>query len=275
MGTNMTSEPFITLANIPNALAKFTWNAKMHIFNKYALEVMKAGRRCYLEPNNPMPWPWELNELAAIFVSGEDGKLEELPDPLFRIMINALRSAAPKRAFKGIDDVKRYLSYNVAMQQFPYQQDALIVFLRYKFLFSVVDETHGLDMPRKFRTTFNVDYEDVAALSALTFLAAAQNIFWDKYIWDFKRKHSCRISATFESVVELFAIDRHDYAKRQAALIGFSSDGLSNAQNLLEQYPFVKTRDDYFLPLPYLVNLATTRHLFDRMMEKILGCVLW
>lgn len=265
------NEPFITLANIPRALSNFTWGAKVALCNKYALSTMEHGRRFQVENLKKATAPWELNQLAAFFVISKDGEIEEIPDPLFRMMINSIRDGVPQCIFKGLDHIKRYMSYNLALQQFPYQQEALIIFFRYRYLFSVIDKSHGLDMPQKFKTTFSLEYQDMLAMSALSFLATSQNKFLIDLVRNINQNCDCHLTQTCKSVVELLAIERDDYRRRQSALFEFSSDGPSNAEILLERFPFIQIRDEYFLLLPYLLNFATTRHMFDRMMEKNKG----
>lgn len=249
------------------ALRNYSWDAKMRACARYATRAMSKGRRWDASEIKSCPTPWELNQFAAYSAVFQDGPQAEMPDQVVLSIINVFRDRPPSRKMVSLEDIKRFLSFETAMVQFPYQQDAILIFFRYRYLLSFVDLSHGIDMPAIFRKTFAVDYPDVAAFAMVAHLAAASGQHWQLFLQDFCRKHKCHPSARFFEIIELFSIDREEYARKQSALFSFSSDGPANAENLMEIYPFLRMGNARFLPLPYLLNQATTRHLFDRLMD--------
>lgn len=252
-------------------LLNYSWDAKMRVCGRYAGKVLCDGRRWQAADLKNRPTPWELNQFAAYAALYRDGTQSEIPDLVFLSMINVIRNRPPSRKMSSLDDIKKYLSFETAMVQFPYQQDAILIFFRYRYLLSFVDASHGIDMPALFKKTFGVDYSDVAAFSVLVHLAATVGQYWPLFISDFCKKYKCRPSSRFFEIVEMFSIDREEYARKQDALFSLSTDGSANAENLMEIYPFLRMGNTRSLPLPYLLNQAMTRHLFDRLMKSNKG----
>lgn len=258
----------LSFDKIPGLLMKYSWAAKMEVCARYSKQTMWHGRVWQSDTMKTAPTPWELNQFAALATIYGDGRLEGFDDAAFRQIINCFRNAPVKNRLRSIDDAKQYLSYEAAMVQFPYQVDALVLFFRYRYLFSFVDDAKKLDMPRLFLNTFQVSNEEVAFLSVLSFIASSQDEYWIQFLREFCSQHHMAPTARFGQVVDLFSIDRTEYAKKESCLIEFSTDGIANALNLMEIRPFIKMKDSYFLPLPFLLNFATTRHLFDRLVDE-------
>lgn len=247
-------------------IGPYSWAAKMKKCSEYAANAFNGGFFCNVVDSSVAPMPWEMNIFMALATIYADGPIDEIPDYIFRGIINTIRTEEPLRLYEEKPDIKDYIVSEIASIQIPYQQNQLFLPFRYKYLFSCVDNKLGIDMPKMFYSSFGVESDDIFLFTMMGHLATVTGQYWIKFIRNFCRKFGRRPNGLFRSVMELFSIDRVAFARRQQGFFELSTDGYRNAVNLLEVYPFVKMRGSYSLPLPYLLSIAAARHLFDRLM---------
>lgn len=253
--------------DIPNVMNRYSWNAKMHACGVGCSESLWQGRQWNNGDLTKVSTPWELNVFASLATIYSDGPEELMPRSVFIAIIECIRERCPQTPLKTWDDMVRYLC-RTALIQFQYQQEPLLLFLRYRYLFSVVDVSHNLDLPATFRRIFRVSVEDVLCFQLLIYLSYANDMPWVAFVRLICQKYGMAPTRRMDDVIDIFSIERKEYAKRQSSLNEFSTDGVINSINLMEQYPFVKMGNKCFLPLPYLLSAATGRHLFDRLMSS-------
>ena len=256
----------IAIRDVPGILAKYSWKAKMLACRQYVRQAMDCGR-CYNVDNvSSAPTPWELNQYVALSATYCDGKEDYMPDSVFRKIINSFRESPPKKLPSTIQEIKNYLSFEIGTIQIPFQQDGIVLLFRYLFIMTYVDKCSKIDMGAEFEKCFGIRYEAVFQFCLLTYFAAAENMEWGEFFYAFCNNFSLMPNKKFLKIISLFTKGRTSLAKTQGALFEFSTNGVGNALNLLEKHPFINMGNVLHLPLPYLLNHAATRHLFDRMM---------
>jgi hypothetical protein len=264
---NVDSESLIlSVQSIPNILAPYSWKAKIEKCSEYAIKAFDGAFTCNVKNCSVLPMPWELNTFMAIATIYKDGLIDEIPDPIFKLIINSIRTASPKRLYEENCDIKDYIACVIASIQMPYQQNQLILLLRYRFFYSYVNEKENINIARLFYSKFGVDGDDVFLFVLLLHMASNERKTWIRFLSDFCSSYRMQPNETFFQILNLFSIERLDFSSKQKGLFDFSTDGYVNANNLLEEHPFIRMKGCYYLPLPYLVGIAAARHLFDRLM---------
>lgn len=240
-------------------LKRYKIEDKLRYAEEYSREIMKPDVQGNPSKIRKNLLPWELECFVMLSIKAKEWKCDNLDTPGFLRIMTVIRNAMhPKLQLKvGSEQFIKWLMMMLSATQFDYEESYWHKFFRFSFYFSYVSEK--VNMPEEFRKKFGVEYQCILSFSWA---------LWVLYITDVKSVdiYKRELIEKYPEAVALLSIDRDDYI---AELDKITSDPYDYIYCLRPSYsfPFVKYKEEIFLPLPHLLVRAATSSLMFRLTD--------
>lgn len=204
------------------------------------------------------PLPWNLNIFAMLSLANYEYDYQPMPRKRFGEIYNSISSAIP---FDRSDDFESVMSHFVIGSQLHYQANVAVYLSRYYYMF-----THNkLRLDKIVEERLNVPYKSLLSFAAFAWAIESNGENLIEVLNGLRRNKNIGLGENLVKAVDALTIERKEFSVRQLEKISKSPRGYLLADNLLEQYPFVKEGDARCLPLPYLIKSAVTSGLVKRI----------
>ena len=205
----------------------------------------------------PHPLPWELNTIAMLSLCGQEYDCQDLDQHKFYRIVNAVRTATP---FKKGDDFDSVMNHFVVRAQFFYQTDVRVFLSRYRFIFA----HSAVRLEEVVEERLGVPYRNILGMAVCAWAMGINGESFVDVLNGLSRNRNVDIELLNRSIGPL-CMDHEDFAQAQSRKIELSPRGYILADNLLEQYPYVRVQEGIVLPLPYLLKNAVTVGVLHRI----------
>lgn len=249
----------IEYSRLPAMLKRYKLQDKMRYAETYSRQLMYRNVR-----NNPAKLregilPWELESFVLLSIKAEEWTHNDLEQRRFIQIINGIRNAEHPVLVKKEENEQfaKWLVMVLAATQFDYEESFWHKMYRVSYYFSYV--SGAIDMSKEFQMKFDTDYQKV-----LTFSLA----LWIIYISEIKDINFCK-SKLIEQCpkeVELLTISREDFIVELEKNATAPIDYLYCLRPSYS-YPFIRCKEDIYLPLPHLLPRAATSSLVFRLTD--------
>ena len=244
---------------LPVILKRYNFKQKLEWCSYYASLVCPDW--CYrLETlqGKPHPFPWELNLIAMLSIAGTEYNTHVVTENTFKKFVNSIRDALP---FENNDDPESVLLHYVMGFQLLYQTNVGILFSRYYYIF-----THpSVRLDLIVEKILGVPYCQLLGLAVMSWAWSSNNRFIVKELENLCHNKNSSVTKKVLRVVSALSLDRKTFIAKQKEKIDLSKRGYLLADNLLEQFPFIRDKDSFLLPLPYLLKNAVSTGLLHRI----------
>lgn len=244
---------------LPVVMKRFPLSQKLAWCSKYAFEVCPNW---YYDAQKlksiPHPMPWELNVVAMLSILGEEYDNKLLDQRKFFAIVNAIRTAI---LFHDGDDFESVMHHCVVGSQMFYQTEVRVFLSRYYYIF-----THqSVSLDKIVEEELGVPYRNLLGLAMFVWSCGVNGEPFMPVLDGLVHNKNVRIEDSFRKAVSALSLTRQEFIRRQNKKIDLSPRGYLLADNILEQYPFLRIEDSVTLPLSYLVKNAVTVGLLHRI----------
>lgn len=216
---------------------------KKHFKNKDIIEASEA---------------FILDSLLELFMRSREGILLNYSDfelnKIFNESIGVLYNSQNKVLKNGQFLDKFGILFS--LWQFEEQEDEFIKFYRYSWFFNFKNER--IDMPNLFFDTFGTQYEDFVSLAVDIMLITLAGDYANYY------NYISQIANKYRVVLEMLSITSHEYYEK-SLIVCNDLDDIAFSVKVSQSYPFIKHKNDIYLPLPHACITACTKSLLYRL----------
>ena len=244
---------------LPAILKRFSLADKLRWCSYYASSVCPDW--CYdMErlKGEPHPFPWELNLIAMLAIAGREYDTQRVTKNIFNKFINTIRIASP---ISKEDDFESVVLHFLVGPQLLYQTDVRIFLSRYFYMFTHPDVRLDLIVEQKL----DVPYCNLLGLAVMAWALGVNNQSISVELSKLYRNKNVIVADKMRRAISALSLDRETFVVKQNEKINLSKRGYILADNILEQFPFLRCDDIFILPLPYLLKNAVSVGLLHRI----------
>lgn len=253
--------------NIPTVLSKYTFRNKMFICQNISREIMTINGILGVNELRDKIMPWEIETFALFSILPEtvEHSTEEITEQVFLEIMDSIRNYEHPILVKAAanNEFADYFLIVTGLTQFPLQENIYFKYFRYDYFFNFVNKT--IDMKKEFYIKFKMNFDRVRRF-ALFF-----NLIFNYRLEDGTIPDATKIlnyfSTDYFDVVKLFTLDRTELLKFQFKIINETEQYMYGFRYFY-QYPFIEEKKLIYMPLPHLINMATTSSLLFRLTEN-------
>lgn len=244
---------------LPVILKRFRLDDKLRWCSYYASSVSSDWRYDMERLNGePHPFPWELNLIAMLAIAGKEYDTQAVTKNIFHKFINTIRTAIP---FSRGDDFESVVLHFLMAPQLLYQVDVRIFLTRYFYIFTH-SEVHLDSIVEK---KLDVPYCNLLGLAVMAWALGVNNQSISMELSNLYRNKNVIVADRMRRAISALSLDRETFVVKQTEKINSSKRGYILADNILEQFPFLRRGDTFILPLPYLLKNAVSIGLLHRI----------
>lgn len=265
----MPTSQAVDYLRLPTILKRYKFEDKLHQAEVYSRKLMNPDVQGNPSKVREQLLPWELECFVSLAIKAVEWKYDDLDKSSFIQIMNGIRAAYHPALQKkaGSEQFVRWFMMVTSATQFDYSESYWHKLYRYTYYFSYVSEK--INMPEEFQKKFGIDFQSVISFSLA---------LWMMYITEVKDVSLGKkeLMSKYPQVVSLFTMSRDSFI---AELDSLASDPMDYVYCLRPSYsfPFVKYKEDTYLPLPHLLIRASTSSLMFRLtdgndeLRKIVG----
>lgn len=247
----------IDYIKLPTILKRYKLEDKLRYAEKYSRLLMHPKIRYDLSELSNQVLPWELECFVSLSLKAKEWKYDNLDESRFLQIMNAIRDTSHPELTQKQEDSKyaHWLIMMLSATQFDYLDSCWHKLYRFAYYFNYTSEK--INMPKEFQQKFGIDYQCV-----LTFALALWTIYIIKCedISLYKNK----LVDAYPKEVSLLTIDREGFI---AELDKITLNPVDYIYCLRPSYsfPFIKNKEETYIPLPHLIIRASTSSLMFRL----------
>lgn len=244
---------------LPVILKRFKLDDKLGWCSYYASSVCPDWRYdMERSKGEPHPFPWELDIIAMLAIAGTEYDTQVVTKNIFHKFINTVRTAIP---FSRGDDFESVVLHFLMRPQLLYQTDVRIFLTRYFYMFTHSDVHLDLVVEKKL----GVPYCNLLGLTVMAWALGVNNQSISVLLANLYRNKNIIVADKMRCAISALSLDRETFVAQQNDKINLSKRGYILADNILEQFPFLRLGDTFILPLPYLLKNAVSIGLLHRI----------
>lgn len=242
-------------------LKDYSFESKMRICQLYACRLMNCSEvsmQLALK-ENIMPWELETFVLFSVLYDGEASAI--LTGDVFADVITKIRNywhpeltIAEKNGTYA--DVFLMIS---AMQQFPTQGLITQKLFRYAYIFKFKNDK--IDFDKKFKETFNVDYNAFDEAALVVFLSCCGESGLD----GLTKSQIMQKGLSNKHVMKALKISKSDFVNRIKETYRDTITDYYYGLKVQYLWPIIEDESYCYVPLPYLIVNAVTESLLQRL----------
>jgi hypothetical protein len=204
------------------------------------------------------PHELEIFIMLSILSCSETDNMVKISRSEFFEIVNTIKKFTPK-AYSIEPKNLRFLIANILINQLNIQQDFLINFYRYNYIFNFINER--IDMKQLFINKFGIEYTEVLSIGMFFCICSIHSAkLIDKEIL-------FRIKEEYPITFALLSIDRLEFIKKQWQLLNNDIENCMLGFKLIFQYPFILEDNKIYYPLQYAIKDSCTSSLLYRLTE--------
>lgn len=255
----MPTSQAVDYLRLPTILKRYKFEDKLHQAEVYSRKLMNPDVQGNPSKVREQLLPWELECFVSLAIKAVEWKYDDLDKSSFIQIMNGIRAAYHPALQKkaGSEQFVRWFMMVTSATQFDYSESYWHKLYRYTYYFSYVSEK--INMPEEFQKKFGIDFQSVISFSLA---------LWMMYITEVKDVSLGKkeLMSKYPQVVSLFTMSRDSFI---AELDSLASDPMDYVYCLRPSYsfPFVKYKEDTYLPLPHLLIRASTSSLMFRLTD--------
>lgn len=255
----MPTSQAVDYLRLPTILKRYKFEDKLHQAEVYSRKLMNPDVQGNPSKVREQLLPWELECFVSLAIKAAEWKYDDLDKSSFIQIMNGIRAAYHPALQKkaGSEQFVRWFMMVTSATQFDYSESYWHKLYRYTYYFSYVSEK--INMPEEFQKKFGIDFQSVIRFSLA---------LWMMYITEVKDVSIGKkeLMSKYPQVVSLFTMSRDSFI---AELDSLASDPMDYVYCLRPSYsfPFVKYKEDTYLPLPHLLIRASTSSLMFRLTD--------
>lgn len=255
----MPTSQAVDYLRLPTILKRYKFEDKLHQAEVYSRKLMNPDVQGNPSKVREQILPWELECFVSLAIKAVEWKYDDLDKSSFIQILNGIRSAYHPALQKkaGSEQFVRWFMMVTSATQFDYSESYWHKLYRYTYYFSYVSEK--INMPEEFQKKFGIDFQSVISFSLA---------LWMMYITEVKDVSLGKkeLMSKYPQVVSLLTMSRDSFI---AELDSLTSDPMDYIYCLRPSYsfPFVKYKEETYLPLPHLLIRASTSSLMFRLTD--------
>lgn len=244
---------------IPFILKRFSFSNKMDNCKLHSLKLTIEGNlQKTLEKGAISPWTLEIFALFSVLnqeYENHDNRI--LNEGIFKQIIYTIDNYAHPKLLANDNEFVNRIMMILAIQQFKHQHSKINKLCRYNFIFTYINEK--INMQTEFNKKFQTSYNDFLYLGffILTYL---KNNFIDNAAIYLLEKYS--------KVTDNLILDRSEFIKQQLKYLPNDIESYQYSFKCFYSYPFIRYKDNIYMPLPHLLVDSITESLFYRLTEE-------
>lgn len=255
----MPTSQAVDYLRLPTILKRYKFEDKLHQAEVYSRKLMNPDVQGNPSKVREQILPWELECFVSLAIKAVEWKYDDLDKSSFIQIMNGIRAAYHPALQKkaGSEQFVRWFMMVTSATQFDYSESYWHKLYRYTYYFSYVSEK--INMPEEFQKKFGIDFQSVISFSLA---------LWMMYITEVKDVSLGKkeLMSKYPQVVSLLTMSRDSFI---AELDSLTSDPMDYIYCLRPSYsfPFVKYKEETYLPLPHLLIRASTSSLMFRLTD--------
>lgn len=208
------------------------------------------------------PFPWELATFAMLACAQRRyGNVRMQPNE-FKEIINYIRKNWLQPS-SDYDEAIKKVSFQIVPEESEYQENGIIRFLRYHWIFSF--EKDIFSFPAMISERFGITAHELLHTIFVVLVLRSSDCSLMHFLSELQKRGGGRFSGSIIKVLSVVSKKHDKFAREQIELIKEHGNDWRQVRNLLWTFPVIRKGKKLYTPLSFLVENALTVRLLSRI----------